>query len=77
MPHLGVECLDHHLHLVLVFHEEEARPEHGIHRIDHPVEAASGSAFLCEPNDAELVTPTVLDDRHDLDGKGDRAHVKV
>lgn len=66
MSYSIIQRLDHHLGLALFRHQNVAAFKNIVHCVDDSVEAASGSPFLGEPDNAEMATLAMLDDCHDL-----------
>lgn len=74
---LGVQRLNHHLDLSLLDDKQVPFTKHRINRINNLVETAGGSPFLREASNRQVAAPSVFDDRHDFDGKGDFFQIEV
>jgi hypothetical protein len=71
----GVESLDHHLLLSLITHEHASALENSFQGLNHFLEAACCSLFLCETSNTEVRSLSVLDDSHDFARECDPFHL--
>lgn len=74
----ALEGLDHHLLALLVGNQQVADLKNGFEGLDDLVETACSTALLRELGDTEMraLAIAVLDDCHDLTGKGHLLEVK-